>query len=78
MLGQTGDEVEGGQLLRILIADDHDLLRDTLVLYLRNEGGIQAVSVPDLHAVERLMDGGRRSTSCCSTSRCRAWTASRA
>ena len=54
----TGDEAEGGQLLRILIADDHDLLRDTLVLYLRNEGGIQAVSVPDLHAVERLMGGG--------------------
>ncbi|MBB5517051.1 DNA-binding NarL/FixJ family response regulator [Rubricella aquisinus] len=31
--------------MRILIADDHDLLRDTLVLFLENEGSMSAVAV---------------------------------
>ncbi|MCF2869855.1 response regulator transcription factor [Octadecabacter sp. G9-8] len=31
--------------MRILIADDHDLLRDTLVLFLENEGGIETDAV---------------------------------
>ena len=31
--------------LRVLIADDHDLLRDTLELFLKSEGGIETVSV---------------------------------
>lgn len=41
--------------MRILIADDHDLLRDTLVMFLENEGGIetQAVGTFD-QAVERI------------------------
>ena len=28
--------------MRVLIADDHELLRDTLVMFLQNEGGIDA------------------------------------
>lgn len=31
--------------MRILIADDHDLLRDTLVLFLESEGSIQTAAV---------------------------------
>lgn len=31
--------------MRILIADDHDLLRDTLVLFLESEGGIKTEAV---------------------------------
>tara|TARA_R110000737_G_scaffold246658_4_gene256979 strand:+ start:717 stop:1331 length:615 start_codon:yes stop_codon:yes gene_type:complete len=33
--------------MRILIADDHDLLRDTLVLYLQNESGFEAETAAD-------------------------------
>lgn len=41
--------------MRILIADDHDLLRDTLVLFLENEGSIDAVAVGSFGAaVERI------------------------
>ncbi|WP_375279835.1 response regulator transcription factor [Pseudooctadecabacter sp.] len=31
--------------MRILIADDHDLVRDTLVIFLENEGGIETQAV---------------------------------
>ena len=31
--------------MRILIADDHDLLRDTLVMFLENEGGMETHAV---------------------------------
>ncbi|MDG1339314.1 MAG: response regulator transcription factor [Paracoccaceae bacterium] len=41
--------------MRILIADDHELLRDTLVLYLGNEGGIETESVGTLEdAIEAI------------------------
>jgi DNA-binding NarL/FixJ family response regulator len=30
--------------MRVLIADDHDLLRDTLVMFLKNEGGIETAT----------------------------------
>lgn len=41
--------------MRILIADDHELLRDTLVLYLENEGGIETDSVGTLKdAIETI------------------------
>jgi len=33
--------------MRILIADDHDLLRDTLMLFFAQENGINAVAVAD-------------------------------
>lgn len=36
--------------MRILIADDHDLVRDTLVLFLQSEDGIEAEAVGDLPA----------------------------
>lgn len=35
--------------MRVLIADDHDLLRDTLVSFLAQQGGIETVTVGDLH-----------------------------
>ena len=34
--------------MRVLIADDHDLLRDTLVLYLEGQGQIETVAVGTL------------------------------
>ncbi|MGC6526878.1 MAG: DNA-binding response regulator, partial [Paracoccaceae bacterium] len=34
--------------MKILIADDHDLLRDTLVMFLDNEGNIETVTAGDL------------------------------
>ncbi|PPB80702.1 LuxR family two component transcriptional regulator [Albidovulum inexpectatum] len=36
--------------MRILIADDHDLLRDMLVAYLGAEGGIETETAPDFRA----------------------------
>ncbi|QQA44717.1 response regulator transcription factor [Pelagovum pacificum] len=42
--------------MRVLIADDHDLLRDTLVMYLEAQGDIQAVTVPDLPAAHRTIE----------------------
>lgn len=34
--------------MKILIADDHDLLRDTLVMFLEGEGGIETATAADL------------------------------
>ncbi|WP_114288077.1 response regulator transcription factor [Candidatus Halocynthiibacter alkanivorans] len=34
--------------MRVLIADDHDLLRDTLVLYLESEGGVETHTAANL------------------------------
>ena len=34
--------------MRILIADDHDLLRDTLVIFLEGQGGIETATAADL------------------------------
>ncbi|WP_411891782.1 response regulator [Yoonia sp. SDW83-1] len=36
--------------MRVLIADDHDLLRDMLVLYLQSENGIETAAVGTLDA----------------------------
>jgi two-component system nitrate/nitrite response regulator NarL len=41
--------------MRILIADDHDLLRDSLVMFLENEGSIETAAVGTFEqAVERI------------------------
>ncbi|MEL6572083.1 MAG: response regulator transcription factor [Pseudomonadota bacterium] len=41
--------------MRILIADDHDLLRDTLVMYLQGEAGFEVRTAGTLHeAVVRM------------------------
>ena len=41
--------------MRILIADDHDLLRDTLVMFLESDGEIETAAVGTLEqAVERI------------------------
>ena len=43
--------------MRVLIADDHDLLRDTLVLFLESEDGIDVEAVGDLDAAHaRIAD----------------------
>ena len=44
--------------LRILIADDHDLLRDTLVLFLESEGGMAAETAADLPAAIAAIERG--------------------
>jgi two-component system, NarL family, nitrate/nitrite response regulator NarL len=41
--------------MRVLIADDHDLLRDTLVLFLQSEGGIEVRTCADLDAALEIL-----------------------
>ncbi len=42
--------------MRILIADDHDLLRDTLILFLEAQGGIETFSSVDLPSAHKLIN----------------------
>jgi len=44
--------------MRVLIADDHDLLRDTLVMFLENEGGIETATAGSYDAACALMKSG--------------------
>lgn len=44
--------------MRVLIADDHDLLRDTLVMFLENEGGIETATAGSYDAACALMKAG--------------------
>lgn len=46
--------------MRILIADDHELLRDTLVLYLEREDGIEVRCAADYDEAVRLIEGEPR------------------
>ena len=41
--------------MRILIADDHDLLRDTLVMFLESADGFETATAPDLDGALDLM-----------------------
>jgi len=42
--------------MKILIADDHDLLRDTLVMFLQGEGNIETVTASDFDAAMACVD----------------------
>lgn len=42
--------------MRILIADDHDLLRDTLVLFLENEGSMETTAVASFDEARARME----------------------
>lgn len=42
--------------MRVLIADDHELLRDTLELYLKQEGNIETAVAADLDGAVRLIN----------------------
>lgn len=42
--------------MRVLIADDHDLLRDTLVLFLQAQGDIEISTAADLTGACRLIE----------------------
>ncbi|UWR22006.1 response regulator transcription factor [Sulfitobacter sp. S190] len=44
--------------MRILIADDHDLLRDTLVMFLENAGGIETEAVGTYGDAIAMIDAG--------------------
>jgi len=44
--------------MRILIADDHDLLRDTLVMFLENAGGIETEAVGTFNDAIARIDVG--------------------
>ncbi|MCR8550789.1 response regulator transcription factor [Salipiger sp. P9] len=46
--------------MRVLIADDHDLLRDTLEVFLRGEGDFETVSVASYAEAEKLVKAGER------------------
>ncbi len=42
--------------LRLLIADDHELVRDAIALFLRSEGGIETVTVGDLPSAVQAIE----------------------
>ncbi|MGV6839648.1 MAG: LuxR C-terminal-related transcriptional regulator [Planktomarina sp.] len=42
--------------MRVLIADDHDLLRDTLVLFLEKEADIQTTCASDFHQAAKMIE----------------------
>ncbi|WP_163852300.1 response regulator transcription factor [Pseudooceanicola aestuarii] len=42
--------------MRVLIADDHDLLRDTLVMFLQAQGDIETSTAADLDGARRLIE----------------------
>ena len=44
--------------MKILIADDHDLLRDTLTLYFKSESGMDTVAVGTLAEAHALIEYG--------------------
>ena len=46
--------------MHILIADDHELIRDTLAAFLENEADIDVTTVPDLHAAIAAIENGPR------------------
>jgi DNA-binding NarL/FixJ family response regulator len=46
--------------MRVLIADDHDLLRDTLVLFLEAQGDIETQTAADLSGAHKLIEIGER------------------
>lgn len=50
----------GGPALRVLIADDHDLLRDTLKLFLESEGNFETVTAASYCEAEALVASGER------------------
>ena len=45
--------------MRILIADDHELLRDTLVAFLSAEGGLETDTVGSFDEARALIEGGQ-------------------
>lgn len=46
--------------MRVLLADDHDLLRDTLAHYLMGDSCVRMRSVADLDAALEVLQGGER------------------
>ncbi|WP_299031621.1 response regulator transcription factor [uncultured Sulfitobacter sp.] len=46
--------------MRVLIADDHDLLRDTLVLFLEAQGDIETRTAGDLSGAHKLIQSEAR------------------
>jgi two-component system nitrate/nitrite response regulator NarL len=42
--------------MKILIADDHELLRDTLAIFLEGEGNIETVTASDFDGAMALVD----------------------
>ncbi|MGY9046418.1 chemotaxis protein CheY [Puniceibacterium antarcticum] len=46
--------------MRVLIADDHDLLRDTLVLFLQSHGDIETSTAADLAGACKLIETQER------------------
>ena len=47
-------------MLRVLIADDHDLLRDTLQIFLEGEGTFETVCVASYSEAEALVKAGEQ------------------
>ncbi|WP_022707833.1 response regulator [Paracoccus zeaxanthinifaciens] len=45
--------------MRILLADDHEMVRDTIAAYLRSEGNAEVVCVPDFVAAAKTIEAER-------------------
>ena len=62
--------------MKILLADDHDLIRETLVLYLGAQIDAQVVEVGDVAGAERAIAqaGTFPSIWRCWITTCRGWT----
>ena len=65
-------------MIRVLIADDHAVVRQGLRTYLELQDDVEVVAEAATARGGRARRRGTRPTSCCSTSRCRGSTASRA
>lgn len=51
--------ISPGSFMRILLADDHDMVRETISAYLQSEGGAEVTSTDDLpQALQKIEDHG--------------------
>ncbi len=53
-------EVTGDLSMRVLIADDHEMVRDTIAAFLSSEGDVEVVAVSDHSAAMAALDEMRR------------------
>ncbi len=62
MIAQQAAQVvtRSANVLRVLIADDHDLLRDTLQIFLEGEGTFETVCVASYSEAEALVKAGEQ------------------
>ena len=74
---RSGRRIRGRAMrLKVLVVDDEPLAREGLKLLLGRQPGVESVSEARNGREAIARSATRRPTWCCSTCRCRAWTAS--